>query len=393
MDMLQEIHLWDLPQNNLYIKLKPKFAQRFFLLAHNQFGSWKLLGEAIQIRRGDTILARNWKNNDVCYPLKKIFEIANLLDVSYSLIEKNLLEIKAKTFLNKRGGSAGKPLVNPKFPINITPDFCEMLGHISGDGTISRTNPKKGIALKYINSELTLLNEFKKLINNVFGRIEPNVIIRTDKKWYRRPNYVLQYPTIISYIVLAFWDYRTNDNMSFPRFIHTVDEDCKCAFLRALFDDEGCIPGKRKKIQIGMKPLENIEDIKKLLDSLGIYVKRIERGRLNRLTLARHDAIITFHKRIGFKHPQKKQKLDNIIKIGWNFRPKYNHVIRDWIFNYTNKGDQLTCKILSRKFKFSLSNARVYLRGLESRGQLKSEIISSGRFIRYKEYYLTNGKS
>lgn len=389
----KEVHIWDLPINQVYIKLNNKFAESFFISAHDKFGSWRILGESIGIKRGDSTIAINWKNNDVCYPLIRVFQIASILKIQREVIEENLIEIKAKTFLQKRGGSSGKPIINPKFPVVITPELCEILGHISGDGTISRTQPKRGINLKYINSETKLINEFKCLINQVFGSIEPAILTRKDPEHYRRPNYVLGYPTIVSLIILTIWDYKTKDRMMFPEFIHELDEKCKCSFLRALFDDEGCVPGNRKKIQIGMKPIANIMDIKKLLDSLGIYVKRIEKYRLNRLTLAKSDSIITFYKKIGFKHPKKKSKLEKIIKQGWRFKTNYNHEIRNWILNKINNGEILTREIIAKRFNITKSATGHYLKELKTKGLLKIRIVPVGKFIRYKEYSSIYGKS
>lgn len=391
--MLKEVHIWDLPINKVYIKLNCKFAESFFLSAHDKFGNWKVLGKSIKIKRGDTAIAKNWKNNKVCYPLKKIFQISSILNITKEEIEKNIIEIKAKTFLQKRGGSSGKPIINPKFPIKITPDFCEILGHICGDGTISRTQPKKGINLKFINSEPRLIKEFKNLMNKVFGNIKPTMSIRKDPLKYRRPNYVLQYPTIISFIVLRFWDYKTNDKMMFPEFIHELNEECKCTFLRALFDDEGYVPKNKKTVIIGMKPISNIIDIKKLLDSLGIYVKRIERKRLNILTLAKSDSVITFYKKIGFKHPKKKLRLEKIIEKGWKFKRHGNNEIRKWILDNINKGETLTKDRIAKQFNITKGATNFYLKELKTKRLLKSKIVSIDRFIRHKEYISAYGKN
>ena len=172
-------------------------------------------------------------------------------------LEKNIEKIRYKSKINKRGGNSGKPIINPKLPIIINEDFVEILGHICGDGTISRSNIKKGVGFRYINSEPYLIENFKKLVKKVFGEIEPNIQVRKGKK-YTRPNYCLQYPSIISLFILSIFDYQTKEKMDLPNFILKSSKKSRCLFLRALFDDEGTISHKEKAITIGLKPIKPI---------------------------------------------------------------------------------------------------------------------------------------
>src|SRR3989338_1162640 len=156
MEIYKEIHIWDLPADKIYIKFNGEFSQKFFNLVHKKFGNFNLAGEFLQIKRPDSLLARNWRKGTNCCPLDLMIKLANEIEMPLEELEKGIEEIRYKTNIGKRGGSSGKPIKNPKLPVIVNEDFAEMLGHICGDGTISKSNPKKGIPLHYINSEPTL---------------------------------------------------------------------------------------------------------------------------------------------------------------------------------------------------------------------------------------------
>jgi len=322
--MKTEIHIWDLPIKKIYIKLKDGFRERFFDGAYKKFGSWAKLGEFLQVKRGDTTLAKNWKLGQCCCPLKIILKMSKILNISKKDIERNIKEIKSKTKLIGRGGNSGKSILNPNLPVIINEDFVEILGHICGDGTITRVNPKKGISLKYINSEPILIKLFQEKIKKIFGDIDANIQIRSGKG-YRRKNYVLQYPTILSLFVLSVFDYKTKEKMELPNFIFKMSEKSKCYFLRALFDDEGTVNIKEKRIVIGLKPKKPIEGIRNLLISLKFHpTKLYKSGNILKISLQKKRDIILFNKIIGFKHPLKKEKLIIIIEKGWKFDRRMN---------------------------------------------------------------------
>ena len=364
--MKKEIHVWDLPIKKVYIQLRSPFREEFFNKAYKKFNNWKLLGEYLNIKRGDTRIARDWKQGRCCYPLDIILKISRLINTSEYEIEKNIVQIKAKKMLNKRGGSSGKPLDNPKFPIKINADFAEILGHISGDGTISRWNPKKGIKTAYTNSEINLVNKFDRLISDVFGEIKSSLQTRT-KGNYRRPNYQIVYPTIISYIILAIYDYKTtNEGQELPKAIFNLNKDAQCRFLRALFDDEGYVNLKRKVIRIGMKPKKCIEQTQKILQNVNIPTTDIikekkEGGYFYSIRLSNSEGVIKFHKKIGFEHPMKKEKLNKLICKGWKFKRFSNGMAKIKIKELLKNNENITINQISKILKRTPSTIREHI--------------------------------
>src|SRR3989344_8224252 len=268
MSNFKEIHIWDLQTSYIYIKFNRDFREKFFKLAREKFGNFNLVGRFLNVKRPDTTIAKNRRYGTNCCPLGLMIKLSNEIRVPLEELEKNIVEIRYKTNLYKRGGSSGKPIINPKLPVVVNEDFAEILGHICGDGTISKSNPRKGIDLKYVNSEPALIDSFQDLVRNVFGDIEPN-IIRRNGIGYTRENYVLQYPSIVSLFILNVFDYKTDIDMELPSFIFDMNPKAKAKFLRAMFDDESCVQVKRKKILFGLKPIKPVLDVIKLLSEFG----------------------------------------------------------------------------------------------------------------------------
>jgi hypothetical protein len=70
-------------------------------------------------------------------------------------LRNNLLEIKL-------GGSLSKPIRNPKFPITLSKDFLELLGHLLGDGCIEFISNCP--IIWYTNKSDELINRFSEIV-------------------------------------------------------------------------------------------------------------------------------------------------------------------------------------------------------------------------------------
>ena len=371
----KKIHIWDLPTNKIYAKFNKEFREKFFNFAHKRFGNFNLVGEFLNVKRADTTIARNWREGVNCCPLNLMIKLANKIGISLTELEKNINEIRYKSKINKKGGNSGKLIINPILPIIINEDFSEILGHICGDGFISKSNLKKGISFRYINSELTLIKNFKKLVKQVFGEMEPNIQIRKKGK-YTKPNYYLQYPSIISAFVLLVFDYKPDKDMDVPSFIFNVPKEAKTSFLKAMFDDEGWVTEKNKKIQLGLKPIKPLLNIKKLLNEGGIKTSNIYKSNtFNRFEISGQDNILLFSKIIGFKHPKKNKRLNNIIKKGWKFKRYYNNEPKDKIMNILRNKEGLTVSKISKILQRSKGNIREHLYNLKKDGKIFSKKI------------------
>lgn len=396
--MKKEIHIWDLPTDKVYITLKKEFREKFFNEAKDVLGSWNKLGNYLNVKRGDTLISYNWRKGKGCFPLEIAFKICDLINLSKLELEYSIYMIKAKTYIKKRGGNSGKPIVNSKLPIKIDEDFVEILGHICGDGTISSKNPNKGIRLGYINSDIKLIDNFKELIKKVFGNIEPYIATRDKGLYtlYTKPNYYLQYPTIISLFVLSVFDYKTRGNMNIPKFIFELPTKMKCRFLRALFDDEGTVRVCDKTISIALNPLLPLKNIRKLLIEVGLQPSRIyhienSRGLMNRIDIMGENNINLFRDIVGFKHTSKLKKLNFILKTGWVFQRYKNYEAKKEIISYLKRKTNVTTSELSKHIKRSLTTTRIHLSNLRKEDlifNIKKKDRVKGCNIVYNLWYL-----
>jgi len=386
------IHIWELPVNRVYINLRKDFREDLFNAAKVTFGTWDKLGKYLGVPRGDTTIACNWKGGKHCFPLIKALMVCKLAKVSKYELEKNIIEIRSKTKLLGRGGNSGKPIKKPKLPIKINEDFIELLGHICGDGSIVKTS-NKGMGLKYINSEPLLIESFQKLVKQIFGDVEPNVQTRSHKPHYRRPNYYLQYSTILSLFILTVFYYRTGKDMLLPPFIFECSTKEKCKFLRALFDDEGSALVRNKRIQFVIKPEKPFSDIRNLVSSNGIHVSKsyTMKNGVHKFEIASGDGVQKFAKLIGFKHPTKKQKLDKIIQTGWKFKRYPNGFVKIKIFSILKRKDS-TVKELVAEIGRCRETINSHLNNLKKENLVKNKrIIKQGASCIL--WSLNNGKN
>jgi len=384
--MKRTIHIWELPINKIYINLKNGFREEFFDQAKQKFGTWEKLGNYLDIPRADTTLACNWKSGRQCFPLDPVIKICNKINLSKYELEKNIIEIRYKTKLSGRGGSSGKPIKNPKLPIKINENFIEVLGHICGDGSIMKTI-NKGIGFKYINSEPALIKSFQELIKNIFGDVEPNIQVRDKKPQYTRPNFYLQYPSIVSLFVLSVFDYKTGNDMQLPPFIFDCSQKEKCKFLRALFDDEGSVLVKDKKIQFVLKPKEPFNDIRRLFISLDIKLSKshVRKDGVRKFVLASKDSVKKFKQLIGFKHPTKREKLNDILRVGWKFNRYPNSLASSKILLILNR-KEATTKEITAELNRHRGTIREHLNNLKRDGLVKNERAIK-RVKNYNEIY------
>ena len=388
--MKRKIHIWDLPIEKVYIKLKDNFRKDFFNKAHKKFNNWRLLGDYLDVKRGDTLLAKNWKKGNCCCPLNIILKIGKLTKISKYEIEKNISEIKYKTRINKRGGSSGKPIINPKLPIKVNEDFAEILGHICGDGTVNTDNPKKGIGVAYINSEYTLIKSFNKKMKRIFGEIEPKIYVR-DGLNYRRPNYYVQYPSIIALFVLSIFDYKVNEGMDIPLFIFQMSKKAKARFLRAIFDDEGSVSENNKNITFSLKPIKPLKNIVKLLNEFNIRTGSIHTGNdVSRFGIAEQNSILNFQKFISFEHPKKIKRLDNIIKTGWKFKRYYNGEAKEKIIVLLKENQNLNTKEISEILQRNKTTVKMHLNNLKEEGKIFNQRENNKNSI-IDNWFIKNG--
>ena len=170
-----------------------------------------------------------------------------------------------------------------------------------GDGNDSHTP-------YYANTCKHLREEFQKDLQ-IFGKIECY-----ETKSTQNPNvFCVNFTKTLTHILKHILDIKFTHPDKLPKSIFNAPEECKRAFLQALFDDEGTVS---TCLGIGMKEKRLIQEIKLLCNSLEIETLNIipKENVLYTLNI-KSTSVLKFRKKIGFSHPDKYHKLEIRKKI------------------------------------------------------------------------------
>ncbi|MFH1590132.1 MAG: LAGLIDADG family homing endonuclease [archaeon] len=201
--------------------------------------------------------------------LQKLCKFSNY---DWSHIERNILFIRA----GRHGGEIGNI-----FPVEIDSFLGGIIGHILGDGSIT----KKYLQVFFTNKDKDLILEFYYSMKKVF-HIEPRIWLqesgkfKTKSKWIRKINSAkeipvnsqigLFYPSICGIILNTIFDnFAVGKNKSITKPITNASREFKTFFVRAFFDDEGHMDKKRGP-RFHQDNKQILEKIKEILIELGI---------------------------------------------------------------------------------------------------------------------------
>lgn len=101
-------------------------------------------------------------------------------------------------------------------------------------------------------------------------------------------------------------------NWFIPPEVLFSSPEVKCEWLRAFFDDEGTVH-RKKGVEVEVVNKNGLLQVQKLLDDLRIETTFIELKNSFRLRV-RSRSLLRFSQLIGFVHPKKKKRLENIIE-------------------------------------------------------------------------------
>lgn len=342
--MNEEIGLGSLSSalKHIHIKLNLNFLNKLLQNASKSNKPHKNRDFAKEIKcpinktKKAAISVYSWMNGYKTVPFSRLIKIINLSSIySWRDIEKNLISMKA-------GPNRGE--IRPKFPIFINEKLGAIVGHILGDGSID----KRFHSIFFSNSNLHLLNEFRKNMISIFG-IEPRIWIQKKKKsfeekskWIKRVNNLnkvpkkhnvgLFYPKICCDILYSICEkFAEGRKKKITKKIKTLNKNFKKGLLRAFFDDECSVDPKSYNIRFHQDDKQLLKDIKLLLKDFDInsnptrsYMKKGKIRYYFNITGFKEYYIL--FKIIGCTMPKKRKGfrlLINKVKNSRGFKKKY----------------------------------------------------------------------
>jgi hypothetical protein len=240
--------------------------------------------------------------------------------------------------------------------------------YLCGDGYLTR--PIKNRRMYQIglrNTEIILLSDFQERFEKVFG-VSPKITPKERSYIYSKKIHCKLIETFGSF---HSWEW------TFP----ALDKSVLPLWLRAFFDCEGwvvCKSHQNRMIGLDNVNEEGIKNAKKALELLGIKSKLKKRADRNIYTLSifGKENLALFEKKIGFLHPQKKEKLREALE---------DYRIYEWEFPL---GREEIKKFIKKLFKEKLKPRRKeYLRLFSNK---ESNLVSLNALL--KKFYGVEGR-
>lgn len=201
----------------------------------------------------------------------------------------------------------------------ISKNLARCLAKICGDGNIGERY------IRYNNTCNVLLEEFKTDMISLFGNLH-----FTEGQVNSGTAYVILSNKKITQYFKKFHPTFKSFDIYVPSQIMNSKISIKKEFLRAYYDDEGCVGLRlynntlewKRNITLSSNSFRILEEIKKIFfEDFNICSNKIIRNNCNSiydlsyvLSITGKENIIKFKKNIGFKHPKKLRWLDLMIK-------------------------------------------------------------------------------
>jgi hypothetical protein len=207
-----------------------------------------------------------WKEGNSGYPLNQLIKLLKLTQIE-------IKEISVKTQRDS------KSIKNLKIPIKINEEFVSFIGHLFGDGGID-----KQFQLHYTTNDIINTDEFKKLVKNIFGKIEFNQINYKNR-------ITLIYPKTLGIIVSSIINMHTgskvDSDIHLPKkLIDKMNNRMKIAFIKSFYKCDG----ETGKIAIAQgckyltKPPTILLQIQELLKKLNFKSVKIKPSSIYEIT-------------------------------------------------------------------------------------------------------------
>jgi len=264
--MREEVNLWELPCNEISIRLKEEFREYFWRLIKEKFKTSRNVSKYLASRglylSSSTIRCLWSKNTPKKYKFIQgslLFELGKAVKLDFKKIQKNV-----KSYKHFWGFVE---ITDPKLPIQITPEFDSIIANLMGDGTDRQA---KNI-LSYEQHNETNRKLFKMKVESVFGCL--NSLRQKNKK----ESTTVILPSVITTIFSTVYGKIKYDSHGarIPKIIKRKPRLYKVAVLVSFLVDEGTISDDQITIRLCNKGL--LKDIREIAVSLGYKCSPIKK--------------------------------------------------------------------------------------------------------------------
>lgn len=406
-----KIHIWNLPEDLVYVGLNPDFKRQIFLSAKKS-GNWKELSETLDISYANLhgILYENKK-----IKLKILRRLSEITKINKSEIERNTSLISLR---DNGGVKFANAIINPKFPFYFnTIDGARIIASLFFDGGID-----SDLYPHYRNENIELRRKVYESYVNLFGEFRARFTNYKDREQ-------IYFPKIVGIILTKCLGLipgrKTVTNPDVPSFIMDASKELKSVFLQQAYDDEGHVhkttrsidfklanglfADKNKHKSIVKNNIEEyasnlIKDVKKLIESFNIKttslkclnIYQTKDGRYNTrwiFEIFGKNNLEIFQNKISFISNHKINNLKNAINSFTQEqypRNKSEEIIYNACVNLQKKRGKITSRTLAKEISRSQIRAKKIIQKFVKEGLLK---VSKERYgIKGAEYVVAQNR-
>jgi len=330
------VHLWDLPENEVCVKLPDEIQQEMITKALEIIKGRYNLAKTLNVRPINIYDFEKCRFNSITLSFVK--RLSNLL-VANNFDEFSLVNIESKLEFIK-AKFTGVPIFHPKFPISFnSEEGARIISAFLFDGGIS----SRGYPF-YTNNEEVLVDILVGYIGTIVGQI----ICRKSKD---ENTYEVEFPRILGHILICGLGMQAGKKVltdpTIPEFILKGDTEIKLSFLQQAFDDEGSLNnGKSGKcVELNQYTSSNVKApkrlvrLKELIESFYIPVngpygptkEHIAKDGTKTygwsIQISNQSDIRTFAENINFTLERKRKKLQELL-ASYKLPPRFKNGIK-----------------------------------------------------------------
>lgn len=362
------LNLWDLSNERVYVKIKQPHIKNFFNYAISFAGSENKLAVLLGLNKVYNIYES--KNGIRLVSLNLILKILNIIPLEKRQELKNIIENNVEEL--RYGYGKAKSIKNPKLPMLFSPILARIAGHLAGDGGIRLS--KGNYPVYYTNQCKILVNQFKEDILHIFGDIDTYEYYKESDK-----TTMIRFPSIVGIILMKFFGPMVGKLKHVPDVIIDADNKFKSMFLKAIYDDEGCMSSSSNRISFEISNEQIAKTVKEMLKYFGIIPGKITKRKATEKWKNAYQFgifgkdMLTFAKSINFSHPIKKCKLKRFL-LNKSFIHKKGE--QEFLIMNELKNGDMTIYDISKRLEIPISrNFRKQLFKLEKSNKITVKVI------------------